>query len=91
MLAHGLLDFLRLLSIGFTLPKRLFVCRPQGLTGLQGLAPHHGVPLAPYKTEGPTTVIKFLGSLIDSAHMECRLLEDKVQNLRELVSRAKGV
>lgn len=35
-----------------------------------------GVPLAPEKTEGPTTLITILGILIDSEHMACRLPDE---------------
>lgn len=49
------------------------------------------VPLAPEKTEGLSTWVKFLGILIDSDRMECRLPEDKVKDLRFLVHLAKGV
>lgn len=41
-----------------------------------------GVPLAADKTEGPTTEISFLGIIIDSGVMECRLPVDKVEVLR---------
>ncbi|KAM3921505.1 uncharacterized protein RB166_010897 [Leptodactylus fuscus] len=44
-----------------------------------------GVPLAPEKTEGPATVVKFLGIVIDTVRFECRLPEDKLRELRDLV------
>ncbi|XP_075705554.1 histone-binding protein RBBP4-A-like [Rhinoderma darwinii] len=42
---------------------------------MEKVAIDFGVPLAPEKTEGPTTVIKFLGIIIDSDRLECRLPE----------------
>lgn len=48
-----------------------------------------GVPLAPKKTEGPVTVITFLGIEIDSGLMECRLPEDKLVDLRQVVGRTR--
>lgn len=48
-----------------------------------------GVPLAGEKTEGPTTMIKFLGILTDSERMECRLPDDKVEGLPQVVRRAR--
>ena len=52
------------------------------LATLQHIADRFGVPLAADKTEGPTTVLSFLGIMIDSEAMECRLSADKVENLR---------
>lgn len=37
-----------------------------------------GVPLAPDKIEGLATIIKFLGIVIDTDHMECRLPDNKL-------------
>ncbi|XP_040186277.1 uncharacterized protein LOC120918659 [Rana temporaria] len=52
------------------------------LATLQHIAGRFGVPLAADKTEGPTTELSFLGIVIDSQAMECRLPPDKVENLR---------
>lgn len=49
---------------------------------LQHIADRFGVPLAPEKTEGPTSTIVFLGIEIDSMGMECRLPVDKLENLK---------
>ena len=50
-----------------------------------------GVPLALEKVEGPSTMLSFLGILLDTHLMEARLPEEKLQRLRatvtELVSR----
>lgn len=42
-----------------------------------------GVPLAPDKQDGPTTVIQFLGIIIDTERQELRLPEDKLKRLLE--------
>lgn len=49
-----------------------------------------GVQLAAEKTEGPVTTIKFLGTVIVSELMECRLPGDKVEDLRGVLSVALG-
>ena len=40
-----------------------------------------GVPLAPEKQEGPTSVITFLGIIIDTERGELRLPDDKLHHL----------
>ena len=45
-----------------------------------------GIPISKHKTEGPSTVLQFLGILLDSVRMEARLPEDKVQRLRSDLS-----
>lgn len=47
-----------------------------------------GVPLAADKTEGPVTELCFLGIVIDSMAMECRLPLDKLADLKGTVSAA---
>ena len=42
-----------------------------------------GVPLAPEKQDGPSTLIVFLGILIDTIKQELRLPEDKLKRLLE--------
>ena len=43
-----------------------------------------GVPLAPEKQAGPTTVIEFLGIIIDTSQQELRLPADKLEQLQHL-------
>ena len=45
-----------------------------------------GIPISLHKTEGPVTVIQFLGILLDSNRMEARPPDDKVQRLWEELS-----
>ena len=52
---------------------------------LQSVAADLGVPLAPDKQDGPTTVIVFLGIIIDTTCQELRLPEDKLRRLLETV------
>ena len=52
---------------------------------LQSVAANPGVPLAPDKQDSPTTVIVFLGIIIDTTCQELRLPEDKLRRLLETV------
>ena len=61
------------------------------LATLEHVAESFGVPLAPEKTEGPRTVMTFLGITLDSEVMECRLPEDKVVALKAEVKGMVGV
>ncbi|XP_073518808.1 uncharacterized protein [Phyllobates terribilis] len=56
---------------------------------MESVAKKFGVPLAVEKTIGPVTSLSFLGILIDTVEMECRLPAEKVVDLLELVSRVK--
>ena len=47
---------------------------------------HLGVPVAFHKTEGPATVVTFLGILIDTQSFELRLSMEKLQRLQALVT-----
>ena len=49
-----------------------------------------GVPIAPHKTEGPSTTLSFLGILIDTEDMVLRLPSDKLARLRAAISEWKG-
>ena len=42
-----------------------------------------GVPIAAHKTEGPGTVLPFLGIELDTEKLEVRLPQEKIQRLRE--------
>ena len=44
-----------------------------------------GVPVALNKLEGPTTLITFLGILLDTVAMELRLPQEKLQRLKGLI------
>ena len=61
------------------------------LATLQHVAGSFGIPLAPDKTEGPTTVLSFLGIVVDSEAMECRLPEDKLGALRAEIEGVLGL
>ena len=53
-----------------------------------------GIPLAIAKVEGPTTVLEFLGILLDTTRMEARLPENKLvwvqTTVREWISKKKA-
>ena len=40
------------------------------------------IPIAPGKTEGPDTVLEFMGIILDSTRMEARLPADRIDRLR---------
>ena len=46
-----------------------------------------GVPIAAHKTEGPSTVITFLGIEVDTVDRVLRLPEEKLQRLQREVER----
>lgn len=60
------------------------------LATVKHIAERFGFPLAADKKEGPTSLIKFLGIVIDSQAMECCLPDDKLLALKEEVSLAFG-
>lgn len=80
---HYLDDFL------FVGPPKSYACL-NALRTMERMSLHFGVPLAPEKTEGPATVVKFLGIVIDSVEMECRLPVDKLEQLKSAVAGAMG-
>ena len=45
-----------------------------------------GLPLKWQKMEGPTSILVFLGILLDTNRLEMRLPEDKLQELRKLIA-----
>jgi hypothetical protein len=49
-----------------------------------------GVPLAEDKLEGPTTLLAFLGLLIDTMRMEIRVPAEKIAKARSLINTFKG-
>nr|XP_034972425.1 uncharacterized protein LOC118085646 [Zootoca vivipara] len=70
-----------------------FLVRPAGsdacaraLACFEQLAAEFGIPLAADKTEGPTTVISYLGIELDSISQTSRLPQAKLQILREMIS-----
>lgn len=48
------------------------------LNTTEAVVGYSGVQLAPDKIEGPTTVVTFLGIVIDLVQMECRLQDDSI-------------
>lgn len=78
---HYLDDFL---CIG---PAESAICASL-LATLQQVFEVFGVPLAADKTEGPATELRFLGIIIDTIAMECRLPLDKLEDLKEEVAGA---
>jgi hypothetical protein len=52
---------------------------------IQALCESLGIPLAPAKTEGPATILTFLGIQLDTVKMECRLDKDRLDELNQLL------
>lgn len=61
------------------------------LATLEHRADRFGIPVAPEKTGEPSTVITFLGVVLDSGAMECRLSEDKLANLKGEIAGVIGL
>ena len=59
---------------------------PHNLEVLTQIYNYLGVPLAFEKVEGPSTVLSFLGIVLDTTSMEARLPEDKLTRLKNEVS-----
>ena len=78
-LLHYLDDFL---TIG---PPSSPTCQ-HNLEVLTQICNYLGVPLAFEKVEGPSTVLSFLGIVLDTTSMEARLPEDKLTRLKNEVS-----
>ena len=57
----------------------------RALTTILDTCQELGIPVAPEKTEGPTTKLIFLGIQLDSVAMCTALLAEKVQHLRSMV------
>ena len=53
------------------------------MTCLSDTCEQLGVPLAPHKSEGPATCLKFLGIEIDTTSMELQLPADKLLGIKE--------
>ena len=45
-----------------------------------------GIPLALEKLEGPSTLLSFLGIVIDMVHMQLLLPQDKLQRITDLIT-----
>ena len=60
------------------------------MQALKHLCIELNIPLAEDKQDGPTTVIVFLGIIIDTIKQELRLPEDKLKRLLELVQQWLG-
>ena len=77
-LLHYLDDFLFIGSLG---SNEAAVARDRAISTFQEL----GAPVAMHKTEGPATVVTFLGINIDTVVGQLCLPQEKLQRLRELV------
>ena len=89
MICHGITNVLHYLddfffwgdshtSCSTTLQKAISICNNLGL------------PTEPSKTEGPTTALVFLGIVIDSVKGELRLPQEKLSQLKRILSAWSG-
>ena len=62
----------------------------QNLNTFMQICSNLGVPLASEKMEGPATSLTFLGIMLDTAHMEIRLPQDKLLRIQESLSQWLG-
>ena len=75
---HYLDDFLFLAPSGSQAGE---ATRQIALSTLRAL----GIPVATHKTEGPTTILTFLGILINTHTFELKLPDDKIQRTQQLL------
>ena len=74
----------------------LFLCAPHSQSGAQALEialrmfNMLGIPVASHKTEGPATILIFLGVLIDTVKFELRLPSAKLARLQEMMQQWVG-
>ena len=54
----------------------------QSLTAMMLTFKSLNIPVAPRKTQGPATVLEFMGIILNSVRMEARLPADKIERLR---------
>ena len=82
-MAHYLDDYI---TLG---PPRSSVCQ-NNLDTMLMLCRRLGVPVAPAKCEGPTTVLVYLGFKLDMDNMVVRLPQAKLQRTLALVQELVG-
>lgn len=80
---HILDDFLLIEPPSPSLPHTQF-CR-ESLASMLLTFKNLGIPIAPNKTQGPCTVLEFMGIILDSEQMQARLPLDKVQRILSLL------
>ena len=85
---HILDDFLVIEPPSPTAPHNL-ACQ-QSLSSMLLTFRNLGIPIAPHKTQGPSTTLEFMGIVLDSDRMEARLPPDKVQRLTSCFTEFKG-
>ena len=76
---HILDDFL-IMELPSKPPPFESTCQ-QSLTAMMLTFKNLNIPIAPGKTQGPATLLEFMGILFDSARMEARLPADKIARL----------
>ena len=82
---HGVARIMHYLDDYLTLgPPGLEDCS-QNLATITNCCHQLGVPIKQEKVEGPTTCLEFLGIILDTAKMELRLSDERINNLEALL------
>ena len=79
IVTHYIDDFIDFIIIG---PPGSSECHQSHQKALQ-VCSNLGLPVAPQKTEGPSTCMPILGIEVDTQAMELRLPTDKMERLKE--------
>ena len=85
---HILDDFLVIEPPSPIAPHNL-ACQ-QSLSSMLLTFKNRGIPIAPHKTQGPSTTLEFMGIVLDSDRMDACLPPDKVQCLTFCFTEFKG-
>ena len=78
--------FIHYLDDFFTVHRSAAVCR-QSMNTLKQVCHKVQMLIAPEKSEGPSTVVKFLGLTIDTNSMVIRIPHDKLQDTVKIISK----
>jgi len=82
---QGVFPIMHYLDDFFTLaPPDSTTCQ-RNLDIIKSVCLHLGVPLAVEKVEGPSTLLTFLGIVLDTVRMEARLPTDKLHHIHHQV------
>ena len=78
--------FIHYLDDFFTFNRYAQVC-DQTMNVLKQMCKEIQMPIAPEKSEGPATVVEFLGLMIDTEHMVICIPQDKLQDIAHIITK----
>ena len=78
--------FIHYLDDFFTVNRYAQVC-DQTMNVLKQVCKEIQMPIAPEKSEGPATVVEFLGLMIDTELMVFRIPQDKLQDIAHIITK----